>query len=593
MPIAIVDSIQEYRYRRTETSTNQSRSVRLSDALQAYAEDLLATGDVKLALERAFRWGFDDAQADKVEGLQERLQNLRSRRDRLEQEVDAADSLSRLERELDRIDPLDLASRSASDSCEEAVESESESWTGSQDQGAEQNRRPSQADQARSDLEELIGRLRSSTGNLDHPDSTSNSSSRAPQEDQKPRSRSSLDSPQGRAAQARRTTQLLFHGGVPADGVESSNAQWRYKRSFDDTFEGEHHAIGEDIHRLLELDWHRSAVAGLERVGSVMDLGDSSFEELIDMLDAADSAWLRDWRQVATAASRMHADSKRGRGPAIPTEVASAIGRDLLQGLFSQLSSPMIGEHQSMQRGNAGDPAEETVAWEFGRTLDLNLVSTVGNAVRRSGKMRNKRIRLSAEDFEVIERTQNTSVSTVMAIDRSRSMGQSDAWVAAKKVAMSMNELIRQSYPRDSLSLVAFSSGAEPVAFEDLPILDWDQFEHGTHLQAALEMSRLLHRQSRAGTKQIVIITDGEPTLATVSGEELFSSPPNHVVTGETLSEVHRCTREGLVINFVVLGNTPMSSAFVTSAARINRGRVFSATNDDLGFTILRDYVSH
>src|SRR5699024_10076693 len=111
------------------------------------------------------------------------------------------------------------------------------------------------------------------------------------------------------------------------------------------------------------------------------------------------------------------------------------------------------------------------------------------------------------------ERGSSVAVSTVLAIDRSRSMGQSGGWVAARKVSLAMHELIRQSYPRDSLNVIAFSSSAERVDIANVPLMRWDRFEHGTHLQAALALARRMLGHDRLGTRQVVVITDGEPTL--------------------------------------------------------------------------------
>lgn len=170
-------------------------------------------------------------------------------------------------------------------------------------------------------------------------------------------------------------------------------------------------------------------------------------------------------------------------------------------------------------------------------------------------------------------------------------MGQSGGWVAARKVALAMHELIRQSYPRDSLDVIAFSSTAERIDIGDVPLMRWDRFEHGTHLQGALALARRLLRRSRTGTRQVVVITDGEPTLATVGESEVFASPPSREVLEATMTEVVRCTREGIAINLVMLGGAGRSD-FAEQVARVNRGRVFRATSETLGSYILRDYVS-
>jgi uncharacterized protein with von Willebrand factor type A (vWA) domain len=296
--------------------------------------------------------------------------------------------------------------------------------------------------------------------------------------------------------------------------------------------------------------------------------------------------WLSEWRGVATTVF------PAGAGPAadLPPEVVTAISRDLLRGLFRMAASPMRGEHRSLVTGTAGDPAETSRAWEPGRPFDLDLVATVSAAVRR-GSAAAGSVRLLPEDFTVVDRASSVSVATVLAIDRSRSMGQSGAWTSAKKVALAMHELIRQAYRRDSLGLVAFSSDAESIDIGNVPQMQWDRFEHGTHLQAALALARKMLRRNRSGTRQIVVITDGEPTLATIRGEHMFASPPTDEVLNVTMTEVIRCTREGITINLIMV-SAGAGGGFAEQVARVNRGRVFTATSETLGGYILRDYVS-
>jgi uncharacterized protein with von Willebrand factor type A (vWA) domain len=301
--------------------------------------------------------------------------------------------------------------------------------------------------------------------------------------------------------------------------------------------------------------------------------------------------WLQEWQAAVRSVMVPGASANAAPEVALPPELISAIGRDLLKTLFRTNASPAPGEHGVILPGNAGDVAESWREWEPGRPLDLELVATVSNAVRRGAIERPGRVTLRPEDFAVVERTSTTSVSTVLAIDRSRSMGQSGGWVAARKVALAMHELIRQSYPRDSLGVLAFSSTAEPVDIDDVPEMPWDRYEHGTHLQAALELGRSMLRHARGGTKQIVVITDGEPTLATIGGMDVFASPPTPEVLNATMTEVIRCTREAITINLVMVGSGA-GGGFADQVARVNRGRVYRSPSDRLGAFVVRDYVS-
>lgn len=555
MPVAIPGSPGSHRYARRSGTGGTSHRPTLSQALAAYASDLLDTGDARLALERAFRWGFQDENGDHIEGLQEHLQELRHERDRLRRQVEHDAYLEGLVPHLDRLAGMER--RAASDvSGDDASPIE---------RLADALDREYADDHARSARDALVEELRERSG---AGDTGSRRGGGTPGEAQ-----GAMRS--ARSAAADRVRRMLFHGGV-SSSAERATGAWR-------SVAPEH--VGHDLVTLDALDRVETDLAALEGIGSVMQLSDENLVALHEQMDG----WLRDWQRVIRDAT---SGTAPGRQLHLPPEVVRAIGRDLLKGLFRNAASPVAGEHQSTNRGNAGDPAEETVVWEPGRPLDLNLIATLSNAVRRSGIDMSGRIPMRPEDFAVVERTAATAVTMILAIDRSRSMGQSGGWTAAKTVSLAMHELIRQSYPRDRLELLAFSSMAEPVSVDDIPEMRWDEFEQGTHLQAALELGRRMLRRDRAGTRQIVVITDGEPTLATTGGEDAFASPPTPEVLNATMAEVIRCTRENIVINLVILGADVRTATFAEQVARVNGGRIFTATNQSLGTCILRDYVS-
>ena len=162
---------------------------------------------------------------------------------------------------------------------------------------------------------------------------------------------------------------------------------------------------------------------------------------------------------------------------------------------------------------------------------------------------------LEVDDFE-IERTEHLSTaSTVLAIDLSLSMPMRDNFLAAKKVAIALQALIASRYPRDYLGLVGFSATAHVIKPDELPEVSWD-FAYGTNLQHALALSRKL-LASKSGSKQIIVITDGEPTAHVLeNGEVFFNYPPVPETIEATLHEVVRCTRERIVINTFVLDET-------------------------------------
>jgi uncharacterized protein with von Willebrand factor type A (vWA) domain len=199
-------------------------------------------------------------------------------------------------------------------------------------------------------------------------------------------------------------------------------------------------------------------------------------------------------------------------------------------------------------------------------------------------------VQLTPEDFEV-ERTEHVVRSaTVLMLDLSLSMPMRDNFLPAKKVAMALHSLITTQFPRDWLGLVGFSETAREITADQLPEVSWD-FVYGTNMQHGFAISRrLLSRQH--GTKQIIMITDGEPTAhITERGEPFFSYPPVRETVDATLREVVRCTNDGIRINTFMLDPTPHLRGFVEKLTELNRGRAFFTTPDTLGDYVLVDFL--
>jgi uncharacterized protein with von Willebrand factor type A (vWA) domain len=199
-------------------------------------------------------------------------------------------------------------------------------------------------------------------------------------------------------------------------------------------------------------------------------------------------------------------------------------------------------------------------------------------------------VRLHPDDFEV-ERTETlTRSSTVLLLDLSLSMPMRDNFLAAKRTAVALHALISGQFPSDYLGIVGFSEVARPLRPEQLPEVSWD-FVFGTNMQHALLLARRM-LAGRPGTRQVLMITDGEPTAhLTAHGEPRFHYPPTAETVQATLAEVLRCTRDGIRINTFMLDATPHLQEFVERLSRINRGRVFFTTPETLGDYVLVDFL--
>jgi len=264
------------------------------------------------------------------------------------------------------------------------------------------------------------------------------------------------------------------------------------------------------------------------------------------------------------------------------------IGQNALADLFARLTKDRLGRHQADPIGIGHERAYETKAYEFGDPFNLHIERTLRNALQRSGG--GTPVRLAPEDFEV-ERTETlTRTSTVLMVDLSLSMPMRDNFLAAKKVAMALHSLISSQYPRDYLGIVGFSEVARELKPEQLPEVSWD-FVYGTNMQHGFLLARrMLARQS--GTKQIIMITDGEPTAHLLPGGEVFFNyPPVRETVDATLTEVARCTREGIRINTFMLDATGYLRDFVEKLTKLNQGRAFFTTPETLGDYVLVDFI--
>ncbi|MFL5750582.1 MAG: vWA domain-containing protein, partial [Chloroflexota bacterium] len=349
----------------------------------------------------------------------------------------------------------------------------------------------------------------------------------------------------------------------------------------------------EQIQRLQAMDALEDSLAAVETPGdlagidreSVQDLvGDEALRDL-DALDALS-------RQLEEAGYL----SRRGDRLELTPRGSRRIGQKVLDDLFARLSRDAFGGHRIDRGGRGGEREETTKPYEFGDPFHLDIRGTIENAIRRPENAPAIRgtsgVRLSADDFQVFRTEQLTRTSTVLLVDMSRSMLLRGCFVAAKKVAVALDTLIRTQYPHDDLCVIGFAYYARELRPEALAELTWHGYEYGTNLQHGLMLARRFLARHHGGARQIVVITDGEPTAHFEGGQVEFSYPPTRRTIQETLREVQRCTRDGITINTFMLERSRSLAEFVALVTRLNRGRAFYATPERLGEYVLVDFVS-
>ena len=282
-------------------------------------------------------------------------------------------------------------------------------------------------------------------------------------------------------------------------------------------------------------------------------------------------------------------DQREGRLQLTPRAIRK-LGANALSDLFGKLNKDMLGQHKLEATGVGHERANDTKPYEFGDPFRLDLHGTLRNALRRGGS--GLPIKLSPDDFEIERTEHSTKSSTVLMLDLSMSMPMRDNFLPAKKVAMALHHLISSQFPRDYLGVVGFGETARELAPEQLPEVSWD-FAYGTNMHHAFTLARrMLGRQT--GTKQIIMITDGEPTAHVLpSGEVFFNYPPIRETVEATLREVVRCTKDEIRINTFMLDADNGLRRFVEQLTKVNKGRAFFTSPDTLGDYVLVDFLEH
>ena len=266
------------------------------------------------------------------------------------------------------------------------------------------------------------------------------------------------------------------------------------------------------------------------------------------------------------------------------------IGEKALRDVFGALDKDRLGQHQVERIGVGHERTYDTKPYEYGDPFQLDLQQTLRNALRRQGSV--VPVKLIAEDFEIEQTEHLTRSSTVLMLDLSLSMPMRNYFLPAKKVAMALHSLMSSQFPRDYLGIVGFSETARVLKPHQLPEVSWD-FVYGTNMQHGFMLAReMLSRQS--GTKQIIMITDGEPTAhISQSGDVFFNYPPVRETIEATLREVMRATREGIRINTFMLDASHALQSFIEQLTVINRGRAFFTGPENLGEYVLVDFIEH
>jgi uncharacterized protein with von Willebrand factor type A (vWA) domain len=265
---------------------------------------------------------------------------------------------------------------------------------------------------------------------------------------------------------------------------------------------------------------------------------------------------------------------------------------DALERIFGGLRTGGRGSHPVPHAGSGThEPLPERRPFQFGDDLSrIDFQDSFSNSMRRD-----PRLRLEEQDLTVFETEAGTSCATVLLLDVSHSMvlyGE-DRMTPAKQVALALVELITRQYPRDTLRVVLFGDRAEEVKLAELPYIGAGPYH--TNTKAGLHVARQILQRERHPNRQIVMITDGKPSLIDRPGGEVYRNPVglDPIIVNRTLDEAVVCRRRRIPITTFMITDDPYLRRFVARLTELNRGRAYFTSPDRLGEFVLWDFMSN
>jgi len=349
------------------------------------------------------------------------------------------------------------------------------------------------------------------------------------------------------------------------------------------------------------------AVDWLERVEQIDDLEralgqryagarleDIDAGVLEDVLDADAAADLRALREMERVLEQSGAVRRvQGRLELTPRGIRR-LGERTLAHIYQPARLGPSGMHATSFSGGDGELSGTTRPLRFGDPFRLDVTRTVGNALRRragDGHAHDRRVRLSADDFELAEAELRVRVVTALLLDMSFSMPLRGNWGPAKRVALALQALIASRYPQDRLIMIGFSDLARRLQPQDLLVAGWERV-YGTNMEHAFALARREFERHPAAERQVIMITDGEPTAHLEGSRPLFSWPPAARTLERTLIEGKRLQRSGATLNVFLLDHDPGAGMFIERLVRQVGGRLLYPDLNDLGSVVVRDFLS-
>lgn len=325
------------------------------------------------------------------------------------------------------------------------------------------------------------------------------------------------------------------------------------------------------------------------------------------------------------------------------------IGNNILYDIMRNLDSSDLGLHETDRPGSGSIVSDSTKKFEPGNDIKhLSAQHTILNSIMRLARENRSTlppIHVETEDLEEFETQQDVRAAVVYCIDLSSTMrirlGNTNRIEAAKRALWALYMLNRRFFPNDSVSVVGFASLASQVSPFDIPFLKTydanDSFLHYTNYQAALRTSRRILEADPAENKRIVLITDGQPSACFVENayqktdiisEKPYSSfytPEKSMISKimrerglkldanydrlvylcyrhkkvdpkidkRTAVEARRCTKSGISVDSIVVGDEEELLDYVRGFEKMLRGKTYHIQDEGMDRVIVTDYVTN
>ena len=320
---------------------------------------------------------------------------------------------------------------------------------------------------------------------------------------------------------------------------------------------------------------------------------DELIEKLIERMEQEDFISIEDPPDPSQPSS---VGGQMGEGQQAKFEITDKsldfLGYKALRDLLGSLGKSSFGRHDTRDMATGIETSGASKLYEFGDTLNLDITATLSSAIQREWLKLPLNIEYS--DLNVHQCEYQSSCATVLMLDCSHSMilyGE-DRFTPAKKVAMALSQLIRTQYPGDSLSLVLFHDSAEEVPLTQLARVKVGPYY--TNTREGLRLAQRILQRQRKDMKQIVMITDGKPSALTMEDGRIYKNAfgLDPLVVSQTLEEVSKCKRAGVLINTFMLASDSGLVSFVQKVTEMCRGKAYFTTPYTLGQYLLMDYMS-